>query len=51
MLVVQGEHDPFGKPPSSPNRTVVIVAGDHRLARDLDTVAAAVGSWLSAVRL
>jgi hypothetical protein len=46
MLVVQGERDPFGMPPSSPTRTVVQVPGDHGLKKDLEAVAAAVRDWL-----
>ena len=46
VLVVQGESDPYGMPPSSRSRTVVKVAGDHGLKKDPDAVAAAVGSWL-----
>jgi predicted alpha/beta-hydrolase family hydrolase len=45
-LVVQGERDPFGMPPSGRNRTVVTVAGDHGLKADLDAVAAAIRGWL-----
>lgn len=45
-LVVQGERDPFGIPPSSATRTVVQVPGDHSLRKDVDAVAAAVRDWL-----
>jgi uncharacterized protein len=45
-LVVQGTRDPFGIPPANRQRTVVEVAGDHSLKRDLPAVAAAVQSWL-----
>jgi uncharacterized protein len=45
-LVVQGERDPFGMPPSARTRTVVAVAGDHGLKSDLDAVAKAVREWL-----
>ena len=44
-LVVQGERDPFGLPPPSPNRTVVTVPGTHSL-RSSATVAAVVRDWL-----
>ena len=47
MLVVQGEGDRFGMPPPGPSRTVVKVAGDHALKKDLDAVAAAVRDWLA----
>ncbi|MEA2299356.1 MAG: uncharacterized protein QOF77_2292 [Solirubrobacteraceae bacterium] len=45
-LVVQGAGDRFGLPPPGPTRKVIIVAGDHRLTRDLDAVTDAVGDWL-----
>jgi predicted alpha/beta-hydrolase family hydrolase len=50
-LIVQGERDPFGIPPSTATRTVVQVPGDHSLRKDPEAVAAAVRDWLrSAVR-
>jgi predicted alpha/beta-hydrolase family hydrolase len=49
VLVVQGETDRFGMPTPGPGRTVVSVAGDHRLAKDLPAVTAAVIPWLSEV--
>ncbi|WP_418605771.1 alpha/beta family hydrolase [Georgenia sp. SUBG003] len=49
VLVVQGERDPFGMPPSAPGRTVVPVAGDHSLGKDLPAVRSAVAGWLAAV--
>ncbi|PFG38463.1 hypothetical protein ATJ97_0940 [Georgenia soli] len=49
VLVVQGERDPFGMPPPAPGREVVVVAGDHNLARDVPAVRAAVRGWLPAV--
>ena len=49
VLVVQGERDPFGMPPSAPGRTVVQVRGDHALRADLDAVRAAVGTWFRRV--
>jgi uncharacterized protein len=48
-LVVQGARDPFGIPPPAANRTVVEVAGDHSLRKDLDAVGAAVRDWLPSV--
>jgi predicted alpha/beta-hydrolase family hydrolase len=45
-LVVQGERDPFGIPPGSSRRTVVLVPGDHAL-RAAKPVSEAVGDWLS----
>ncbi|HET7855441.1 MAG TPA: alpha/beta family hydrolase [Gaiellaceae bacterium] len=46
-LVVQGERDRFGMPPTGPNRTVRVVPGDHGLKADVEAVAAAVREWLS----
>jgi uncharacterized protein len=45
-LVVQGESDPFGMPPSAPNRLVVRVHGTHSL-RQKPPVANAVSEWLA----
>ncbi len=47
-LVVQGTGDRFGMPPPGPARTVVEVAGDHGLKKDLPAVGAAVAAWLAA---
>jgi uncharacterized protein len=49
MLVVQGDRDRFGTPPSSRRREVAVVPGDHGLKADTDAVAAAVRSWLPGV--
>lgn len=49
VLIVQGENDRFGMPPSTPRRTVCRVAGDHSLRRGLDTAAPVVGEWLQRV--
>ncbi|HEX5812130.1 MAG TPA: alpha/beta family hydrolase [Pseudonocardia sp.] len=49
VLVVQGERDPFGRPPPAPGREVVLVAGDHSLKADLPGVAAAITAWLPTV--
>ncbi len=51
VLVVQGERDPFGMPAVGPNRSVVVVPGNHSLSADLDAVGAAVRNWLGATRL
>ena len=48
-LVVQGENDPFGTPPDSPNRIVARVPGTHSL-RDGERVAAVVAEWLATLR-
>jgi len=45
-LVVQGEGDPFGRPPPSKLRTVVFVPGNHSL-RSAGPVRDAVHDWLS----
>ena len=46
MLVVQGERDPFGIPPPSKLRSVVLVPGNHSL-RAATPVTDAVQGWLS----
>lgn len=48
VLVVQGERDPFGRPPPAPGRQVVLLAGDHALRADLTGLTAAVTAWLPA---
>jgi predicted alpha/beta-hydrolase family hydrolase len=49
-LVVQGERDPFGIPPTGPNREVVLVPGTHSL-RSSEDVATAVSDWLARLAL
>jgi predicted alpha/beta-hydrolase family hydrolase len=46
VLVIQGERDPFGRPPSGSNRSVVLVPGNHSL-RSADTVERIVAGWLA----
>jgi uncharacterized protein len=46
ILVVQGDSDPFGTPPSGPGRTVARIPGTHSL-KNTTTVAAAVFDWLA----
>jgi uncharacterized protein len=46
VLVVQGEGDPFGIPPASKLRSVVLVPGNHSL-RSAKPVGEAVAAWLS----
>jgi predicted alpha/beta-hydrolase family hydrolase len=46
VLVVQGERDPFGRPPPGPNRRVVLVPGTHAL-RGTGAVEQAVAQWLA----
>jgi predicted alpha/beta-hydrolase family hydrolase len=48
-LVVQGENDPFGMPPSAPGRTVVAIPGDHSLKRDVPALRDAVTAWLPTI--
>jgi predicted alpha/beta-hydrolase family hydrolase len=45
VLVVQGERDPFGLPPSGPKRSVVTIPGTHSL-RSSAAVEAVVSEWL-----
>ena len=50
VLVIQGEGDRFGMPePRAPDRTVVRLRGDHRLASDLPGLRGAVAEWLGAL--
>ena len=49
-LVVQGERDPFGMPPSTPGRTVVPIPGTHSL-RSSAAVEEAVSAWLLSVAI
>ena len=44
-LVVQGERDPFGMPPSAANRVVVQIPGTHSLGSS-SAVQKAVSAWL-----
>lgn len=46
-LVIQGESDPFGRPPGGSGRHVVLVPGTHSL-RDTGRVQEAVRQWLRA---
>lgn len=46
VLVVQGERDPFGRPPQAPGREVVLLRGDHSLKSDMPGLRAAVSAWL-----
>jgi uncharacterized protein len=47
-LVVQGERDPYGIPPSGPEREVALVPGTHTL-RATAPIAAAVEAWLGSI--
>jgi uncharacterized protein len=51
MLIVQGENDRFGMPKAGPNRTVVVVQGDHSLRKDREAITAAVRDWLEKLSL
>jgi predicted alpha/beta-hydrolase family hydrolase len=46
VLVLQGERDPFGRPPPAVGRSVVVVPGDHALRAGLPAIAAATLAWL-----
>jgi hypothetical protein len=46
VLVVQGERDPFGMPPSGDSRSVVAIGGTHTLS-STKAVRAAVSPWLA----
>lgn len=45
VLVIQGERDPFGRPPPGPNRRVVLVPGNHSL-RSAGAIEETVAEWL-----
>ena len=47
-LVVQGERDPFGMPPSAPNRTVAPIPGTHSL-KSASKVEEIVSAWLLSI--
>jgi predicted alpha/beta-hydrolase family hydrolase len=47
-LVVQGESDPFGTPPDSPNRTLARIPGTHSL-KSATTVGGVVSEWLASL--
>jgi predicted alpha/beta-hydrolase family hydrolase len=49
VLVVQGETDPFGRPPRGRGRRLVLVRGDHGLKADLPGLQKAVRRWLREV--
>lgn len=46
VLVVQGESDPFGRPPPGPGRTVVLVPGNHSL-RGAAEIERIIAEWLA----
>lgn len=47
VLVIQGDRDPFGMPPSGPGREVLVMPGaDHGLTKDVAAVADAVMAFL-----
>ena len=48
-LVVQGERDSFGIPPSAARRTVCLVPGDHSLRNGLATASPLVADWLQRI--
>jgi predicted alpha/beta-hydrolase family hydrolase len=46
VLIVQGESDPFGMPPEAPERRIVKLRGNHRLASDVAGLREAVRDFL-----
>jgi predicted alpha/beta-hydrolase family hydrolase len=49
VLVVQGASDRFGTPAPAPQRSVVVIRGDHGLKSDMPGLRDAVASWLMVV--
>jgi predicted alpha/beta-hydrolase family hydrolase len=52
ILVVQGDHDPFGVPDPAillAGQTLVVVEGDHSLKKDAPAIRAAITAWLGDV--
>jgi predicted alpha/beta-hydrolase family hydrolase len=47
VLVVQGDRDPFGRPPATAGRRIVVVAGDHSLRGAAEPIRAAVIEFLA----
>lgn len=48
VLLLQGERDPFGRPPAGPRREVVLLPGDgHSLTRNLATITAETARFLT----
>lgn len=47
VLVVQGDHDPFGMPPARRGRRVLVVEGDHSLRKGVAGYAATAAGWLA----
>jgi predicted alpha/beta-hydrolase family hydrolase len=50
VLIVQGESDPFGMPPSAPGREVVRLRGNDSLRSDVNGLRAAVRAFLQTPR-
>jgi predicted alpha/beta-hydrolase family hydrolase len=47
VLVVNGDHDPFGVPESDPATRVVVIGGEtHALAKHPEAIGVAVAQWL-----
>jgi predicted alpha/beta-hydrolase family hydrolase len=47
VLVINGDHDPFGVPESDPATRVVVIGGEtHALAKHPEAIGAAVAQWL-----
>lgn len=45
-LVIQGRKDPFGCPPEAEHRRVVVVDGDHSLAKEHERITQTVVAWI-----
>lgn len=45
-LVIQGRKDPFGRPPEAEHRRVVVVDGDHSLAKEHERITQTVVAWI-----
>jgi len=50
VLVVNGDHDPFGVPESDPATRVVVIPGEtHALAKHPEAIGVAVAQWLDSL--
>ena len=49
VLVVQGDRDPFGMPPTADGRRIVVVPGDHSLRSAAEPIRLAVAAFLTSL--
>ena len=49
VLVVQGDRDPFGMPPTTDGRRIVVVPGDHSLRSAAEPIRLAVAAFLTSL--